>query len=485
MVVGKLVTSVITFLITIYIVRRLSVSDYGIYNVLLVVMGYVGLFSSLGLPSIFQRYIPEFHKRKEISNSKRLITRGSLWRIILSAIFVLLVILFSDQVGRLFKIDNWFNYLKLFSLGIIFSLEAELLSIALTSLFLHKYFVISNILYVSMRAGVLYFLLKAGWGLKGLLLGEVAAYGILLAMVTYCYYSKFSRLNTVNNKTAFPMKRLFRYGGFSYFNEMGAAILAVSTDFLVISAFLGPIAVGIYAFAHRAINLISRWMPSNLLIEVIRPAFFTRYTETNDVNELGRMFNLLGKFIAFFVFPLTTGIFVLGDKLIMYVFDPKYLSSLTVLWIMAVFTVLYSFEYPLGFVMQSIGRVEIMLFSKIFAVYNLVADLLVVKPFGVIGIALATCSAVLFKDLFIYAFTQKYTHLSIDFKGFGIIAINSVLMALVLYPLRRWTVNISSFFLVGFIGVVIYFIVAHFNKGFSAQERRIVNKILPKPISTF
>jgi O-antigen/teichoic acid export membrane protein len=448
-------------------------------------MGYIGVFSSFGLPSVFQRYIPEFREQRETSNIKKLVIRGSLWRITLSTVFVLLVILFASQVGRLFKIDNWLNYFKLFSLGIIFSLEGSLLAIALTSLFLHKYFVISNIVYVFTRVGVLYFLLKAGWGIEGLLLGEVAAYGILMMMFAYCYYSKFSRSNTIKNKPPFPMKRLFRYGGFSCFNEIGAQILAVSTDFFVISAFLGPIAVGIYAFANHVINLISRWMPTNLLIEVIRPAFFTRYTQTNDVNELGRMFNFLGKFIAFFLFPLTTGTFVLGDKLIMYVFDSKYLSSLKVLWIMAAFTALCSFEYPLGFVVHSIERVEIMLFSKIFAVYNLVADLLVVKPFGVIGIALATCSAVLFKNLFIYAFTQKYTHLSMDFRGFGIIAINSVLMALLLYPLRRWTVDIRSFILVTLVGLVIYFTVAHFNKGFSAEERRIINKILPRPIFTF
>ncbi|GAH73374.1 unnamed protein product, partial [marine sediment metagenome] len=181
-IVGKLASSIAKFLTTIYILRMLSVNDYGIYNVLLAVMGYIGIFSSFGLLNIFQRYIPEFHERREIANLKKLITQGSLLMIILSAAFVLLAILFSSQVGRLFKIDNWLTYFKLFSLGIIFCVEGELLGIALTSLFLHKYFTISKIVYVYMRALVLYFLLKAGWGLNGLLLGEVAAYGILMTM---------------------------------------------------------------------------------------------------------------------------------------------------------------------------------------------------------------------------------------------------------------------------------------------------------------
>ncbi len=485
MIVGKLVTPIIGFLITIYIIRKLSVTEYGIYNILLAVMGYIGLFSSLGLPSIFQRYIPAFNEGKQISNLKKLITQGSLLRIILSALFVLFVIVFSNQVGRFFKIGDWSGYFKIFSLGIIFSLESSLLSTALTSLFLHKYFVISNTLYVVIRAALLYFLLKLGFGLNCLLIGEVVCYGILMIMF-FCFYNfRFARLNKVNEKEVFPLKRLARYGGFSYFNEMGATILSVSTDFFVISVFLGPAAVGIYAFANRTMQMLSRWMPHNLVQEVIRPTFFTRYTQTHDNKELEKMFNFLTKFTAFFLFPLAVGTFVLGDKLIIYIFDPKYLSSLKILWIVAIFTALNSFMFPTGLVLQSIEKVQILLFSKIFAVYNLIADLLVVKTYGIIGIALVTGSAILFKNIFMYAFVRKYSGLAIDFKSLGIIAVNSLLIGLLLYLVRKMVVNIPSFILVIIIGVAVYFVIGYFNKTFSKDERKIINKILPKPFFNF
>jgi len=484
-IVGKLVTPIVTFLTTIYIVRMLSVNDYGVYNVLLAVMGYIGIFSSFGLPSIFQRYIPEFHERREIANLKRLITKGSLLMMTLLAVFILLVILFSGQLGRLFKIDNWPNYFKLFSLGIIFSLEGSLLAIALTSLFLHKYFVISNIVYVFTRAGVLYFLLKAGWGLEGLLLGEVAAYGILMMAFAYCYYSKFSRLNTINSKPSFPMRRLFRYGGFSYLNEMGVMILDVSTDFLVISIFLGPLAVGIYSFANRVSELFSRILPHTLLQEVIRPSFFTKFAQTNNQKDLQKMGNLLVKTIAFCSIPLTFGVFVLGDKTILHVFDPKYISSLKVLWIVATFLTIRAFRFPLGLILQATEKVNIIFYSKIFSVYNLILDLIVVKFWGITGIALVTGSAILFQNLFMYFFVYKYIRLRLCMRPLAIIALNSMMMSLSIFWLRKYIVGFASLIVIAILGVMIYLGIAFLNKAFTHEERSIVNSIIGKPVFVF
>ena len=112
---GKAVTPVITFLITVYLVRRLSVGEYGIYNVMLASMMYIGLFSSLGLLNVFQRYIPEFRERRETSNLKTLVGQGLLWRLVLSGVIIVCVILFSDQIGKLLKIGAYIEYFQIMS----------------------------------------------------------------------------------------------------------------------------------------------------------------------------------------------------------------------------------------------------------------------------------------------------------------------------------------------------------------------------------
>jgi len=475
---------VINFLITIYIIRKLSINDYGIYNILLAIMGYVALLSSLGLPGVFQRFIPEFYQKGQIGKLKKLVEKGLLWRFIMCGGIILVILLFSDQIGELFKFQEAFRYIAVFSIGIIFFLESGLLSTTITSCFHHKMYLIAQIVYVLFRASILYFLLSTGKGLVGLLVAESISYGILF-LVQFFFYRRFLSAHSIDKGFELPFRRLLRFGGFSYFNEVGAQILSVTTDFFIISAFLGPIAVGIYSFANRILTLTSRVLPQSMFVNIIRPAFFVKYVQDDDPKQINRMFNFLMKIIAFFTFPLVTGIILLGDKLIIYIFDPKYLESLTVLWIVAAFTGINFFLDPIGLVLQSKEKVQILFYSKIFAIYNLIADLLVVKTYGIIGIAVVTGSAVLFKNLFCYFYAKKYASITIELKSLVIIAINSLLMVLVLYPLRPKIQNITSFILVVIIGAFIYFLAAYFNKAFSKSERNMLNQILPRPIFVF
>jgi len=482
---GKLLNPIVTFLITGYIIRHISISDYGVYNILIAVMGYVGLLSALGLLNIFQRYIPDFFHQKEYSHVKVLVRNGCFYRLILSLLIIGLLILFSGQTGKLFKIDGYIDYFKLFALGIVFFLEAELIGLALTSLFLHKYFVLSHIVYIWSRAAILYFSLRNGGNLNTLLLCEVIAYCLLFVIQGYLYITRFEKRYPSDSHSAFPLKRLMRYGTFSYFNEMGEQILDVSTDFFVISSFLGSQSVGLYAFANQVMRLLSKWMPHMMIMDVITPTFFTRYSQKQNPSELVLMFHLLFKFISFFFIPMFFGIVVLGDKLIIHFFDVKYLDALHVLYIVAFFTLLSAFDSPLGLVVQSVEKVEIHFIGKIFSVYNLIGDLLVVKPYGIVGVALVTGSAILFKNILTYFYIRRHVSFSIQIKPMLKITFNSVVMGLAIYFLRSIVVDVISFLITVLLGGIVYFLLSAINRSFDPKERDIINKIIGKPLFMF
>jgi len=324
-----------------------------------------------------------------------------------------------------------------------------------------------------------------GLGLKGVLVSEVAASGILLILLVSCYYTKFANLHSAERKTPFPMKRFLRYGGFSFLNQIGGVALNVSTDFFVISVFLGPAAVGIYAFANKIITLFSRYLPNTVLQDVITPAFFTKYAQSGDPRDLGKMINLLIKLKVFFFFPFTIGIIMLGDKMVFHIFGEKYLNSVAPLCIVAIFTAMGACLTSIGLILKATEKVEILLYGKIFAVYNLIGDLIVVKPFGILGIAAVTSSAVLFEKLFYYIYARKYTNLQLDWGGLFTILVNSLLMGLLLYPLRTMITDIYKFILATLIGSAGYAIIAYFNKGFSSEERGLMNKVITKPVFVF
>ncbi len=471
--------------VTTYIIRSLTVKDYGIYAVLYSLIGYVSVIGSLGIPAVCQRFVPEALQQKEYSLIKQLVFRGLILRVVLSVATVCMILLFHGPIGRLLKVDGFVGYFSIFAWGIVLSLEASLLTSVLHSLFLHKYSVIASTLYTIFRGGCVCVLLTMGLGIRGVLWAEVAAWGLWALLQYLAYYFQFARLHTGGEETALPLYRYVRYGGLSSLNDIGGSILGVSTDFFIITVFLGPEAVALYAFADRVIRIFAHVLPHVVLIDVIRPTFFTKYAESRNKQHLAAMFNLLVKIGAFCVIPLAAGMLVLGDKMIAIVFKPEYLTAKWILWLLMAFTTINIFAQPTGLVLQAVEQVQINLYSKIFAIYNLVVELLVIQWFGVTGVVLVTCSAVLFKNLFCYYYAKKYAGLRIDWRSLGTIAANAVIMMLVLWPLRQFVDTFVSLSAVVVVGMLVYLVSSWYNKAFNSQERGYINRIVGWPVCGF
>lgn len=480
----KLIITIINILIIIYIVRKLTIIDYGLYNLLYALIGYLTLFSSMGLLNVFQRFIPEYYAKKEYSKVKILFKYGIIIRFMLAVIFIIILLIFGNFLNHLFKIDNFNEYIKFFLFGIILFLEVQVVEVTLSSLLHNKSIMISYLIATIFRAIITYFLLERNTGLKGLLLAETLFYALLLVIQLFFYYSSFSLKHSSSDKTV-SIKRLLRYSGFSYLDEIGWTILDVKTDFFIISSFLGPTMVGLYAFANQFIESVSKVMPFKIMRPLIRTVFFSKFSENYGIYQIIQKFNLLTKFIAFISFPIFLGIIVYGDKIIMHLFDSKYLPALHLLWIFAGFMMIISLQFPLQLVVQAVEKVEISFYSKIFSIYNLIGDLLVVQLFGILGVALVTCSARLFQFIFIFWHIRKFVPLTIDLQPLAKIFVNSLIMMAVLYLVKNFVNNTITLIVCLALGLITYLSSSFVNKSFFVEEREIINKLLPRPIFVF
>jgi O-antigen/teichoic acid export membrane protein len=471
--------------VTTAIIRSLSVEDYGVYALLFAALGYTGLFASFGIPQVFHRFIPEAFQRKDYTLVKQIVWRGLILRLVLSICVVLVMLVCSGPIGRLLGVEDWNRYFAVFALGMVAFLEVGLLSAALHGMFMHQYSVIGNIVWMLMRGVGVAVVLATRGGLVAVLWVEVLAWTCWLLVLCYFYYTRFARVHPVQQADTFPFKRFLRYSGFSFFNEVGTSILSVATDFIVLSIFLGPVAVGVYGFCDRIMRMFLHCLPHIVLRDVVRPAFFAKYTESGDAKQLEGMFNFLVKSGAFFLFPLAMGIWVLGDKLILYAFGAKYADAYLPLCVVVGFTAINSFAEPTGLVLQSLEKVNIQFYSKVFAIYNLVGDLLVAKPFGVLGVALVTSSAVLFKNLFCLHYSRRYSGIDIDWRGLAIICVNTLAVGILLLSFRRFIFGLWSLILSICVGVLFYLCLAVVNRSFTSDERSLVNRVLPRPVFVF
>ena len=477
-------TPLINLLIAIYIIKKLSIAEYGIYSLLYALISYLALFSSMGLLNVLQRYIPEYSRKKHYSSIKKLFQYSLTIRLVLAVIFICLLLIFKNPINQLFKINNFDEYLKVFIIGIVLFLEIQVIEATLSSLLLNKSIMISYILATFVRAAVTYFFLERNLGLIGLLYAETIFYGTLLISQLISYHTRFS-VKFPATPEKLPMRRLFRYSGFSYFDEIGWTILDVKTDFFIISTFLGPTMVGLYGFANQFVESISKVMPFKILRPLIRSIFFFKFTENNKASQLNQHFNFLVKLIAFISFPVFMAVMVIGEKIIIFLFDPKYLPALPLLWIFTGFMLIISFQFPLQLVVQAVEKVEITFYSKIFSIYNLIGDILIIRIFGIIGVALVTCSARLFQFIFVLYYIKKHVPLKFNIKALTKIIMNALVMTIALYLLNPYVTNIATLILIVIVGSIIYFGLSLFNKSFIDEERAIINKLLPRPLFVF
>jgi O-antigen/teichoic acid export membrane protein len=176
---------------------------------------------------------------------------------------------------------------------------------------------------------------------------------------------------------------------------------------------------------------------------------------------------------------VAAGIFLLGDRMIAVLFDPKYMEALHVLWIAAAFTVLNAVSFPLGLVVEAVEKVEIHLYAKIFSIYNLAGNLLVIHTLGIEGIALVTSSAVLFKNLYTFIRIRKWVRFSIDGKAFLKILMNTGVMCIPLYFLRDAAQNIPGLFFSVLAGMLLYALCSMLNRVFSPWERGQLQRLIP------
>lgn len=480
-----LIGSFVGFFITAYIVRKLPIYEFGIYNLLFSLLIYSSLFASFGLPQLFQRFVPEYYQKEQFSKLKIFIKKGLIICLASSFIFVGSIFIFSDDISYLINADGWSGYFNIFGFGIIFFLEINLVNLALNGMFLHKYSVMGQIFWALFRGVVITLVLNKGWGLMGVIWAEVIAWGGWLCVVFFFYWLKFSRVYKIKDKETLPYRRFFAFGGYSFFNEVGSSILSVATDYFVISIFLGPVAVGIYGFCDRVLRMFERCLPHLVLRDIINPAFISRYVQSKDDIHLSQMFNFLTKMGAFFLFPFTVGIYVLGDAMIAYVFDVKYLNAFIPLCIMASFIAVNVFMHPIGLVLQAIEKVNVLFYSKIFAIYNLVGDLLVVDRYGIVGISLVTGTSVLFKNIFCLYYARKFSNLRIEWLNYFKIILNSTFLGLILFSMKIYVTSILSLIIVLLFGNLLYLLLSVFNRCFSEYERNVVNEIIGKKIFLF
>jgi len=477
-VIFKTLSQIMAIAAMVLLVRILSEHDYGVYNLLYSIISLLGMIASFGLANTLQRYIPEYYSRKEFKVANTLFRISSIIRLLSNVVVLGLGLIFWEQIAPFLKIGDYKSYFILFTVIILLHMQRGLLEICLNSYFLQKYSKGFSSVFVLIKACGYSIALWKNWDLWHILSIDLIAYVFVFAILQYIYCKKIpANEGSLEKIPKEETKRLKRYAFFYNFNDAGSSLLNANFDNFVIAMYLNPIAVGGYGFCVRISKMIERILPVNYFQEVIRPSFFSMSANVK-IKQINSFYQILIKLTYIFQIPVFFFIALLGEEFIKIIFGGKFLSYAFILSGIYLFGVINSFQIPLGLVVQFKEKADIVLYSKMFAAYNLIADIILIKYWGVWGAVIATGTAILAKNLFIWYFVKKEASFAGMGRFFVKIALFWTFIASITLVLKLFIGNPVLLLITGTFIFVLSFIMHLRLSLFTEYEKNMLKKLI-------
>ena len=237
-------------------------------------------------------------------------------------------------------------------------------------------------------AGVNVAVLLAGYGLPEL----VAATTIvrILSYIAYALnaYRVFPGLRI--RASHFRRERLREVTGFSVYILIIdlANKLNYSTDAVVVGVFLGTSAVAIWAVAQRLIEIVQR------ITDQLNAALFPVVVDNSTVQRLDRLQQILiqGTRLSLgMVVPLATVLGLTARPLVLLWVGPQFTDSVNVIYILSMVVALRVGNATSSVILKGSDLHRFLAFSNLgMAIGNLILSVLLVRIYGLIGVAIGT-----------------------------------------------------------------------------------------------
>ena len=404
----RLLSQITTPLALIIQVRGMTEHDFGVYSLLYTFIPVVGTLLSLGLEQVMMRYQPEYLRAGNKRGAAWLMRRIALGRLSTNIVLICVVLLCWNLIAPLFKLTPYRGTFALFSLLILIQFQSRILQLALSSHMMHRYSVgstttLSVVKFVTY--GALY--LTHHFTIEAAIFSDMFAYGCAYALLRYVYNKRCLTPEARGEYKPSPeeRKRLFRYGLYNNFNDAGVFLLYSTVDNFFIAAYLDTHSVGIYSFYSRLRQMVLNVLPAKQFENIVQPMFFAIPADQADRN-VPRYFSFLLNMNFLLQWPALAFATAYHHEIVQLIFHGKFIEASWLLPVVMGFATLNVVADPVSLVAQYEEKAHVLLMSKLFAGYNVLAMFLLVPWLGIYGAAIAAGTAQTAKNLFVWWYVR-------------------------------------------------------------------------------
>lgn len=405
----RAVSQVATILAYILQVRGMSQEDFGVLNLLYACIPVISTAASFGLEQTLRRFQPEYLRAENRSAAAWLVRFVASARFGSNVILLSLLLLSWNHVAPLFKLTPYRAEFVVFCALVLLHFQARILQLTLAAHMMHRYSVGSMaVLAVVKCVGYVGLYQTNTFTLVNAIVIETVGYAVAYLSMAFVYRHKCASrsLAAGGAPDRDERRRLGRYAVLHNFNDAGSLMLTSKTDNFFIAAIADPISVAVYAFYTRLNAMASHLLPGGLFSNVVDPLFFS-VPVVDAKARLPQYFTLLLNLNLAVQWPILAFAAAYHFELVSVIFGGKFVSHSWMLPLVVGFGALNVIASPVTLVAQYHERAGILLVGKVFAIYNAVALVVLIPVAGVYGAAIATGTAQLMKNVFVWWFVRE------------------------------------------------------------------------------
>lgn len=477
------VTAFITLAMTPFVIYSLGDKMYGLWIFVGSFMGYYGLMD-FGLNTAVQRFLSHAIGLKDNPEANKVINTAFYVFAFLGIIVLIISIMLAYFMPILIKnISDVYTFrVVVLILGINFAIgfPMRIFYGILNSYLRYEVSTIIELIKVVIRALFIIIFLKNGYGV------------IALAVITSVFDISGFAIRYFSIKALFPfiifskayfdkkkIKQLFEYSIYTFIAQI-ADQLRFNVDNLVITIFIGLNPVTLYSIASRLIKYFMQFMAS--AIGIVMP-LFSQYEAKGDYDSIRDKFILMSK-ISCYLSVLIGGLLIIFGKVFIERWvGIKYLNAYTILLILLFPFIFDVMQIPGNNLLYGLSKHKYYSISNsIEGVINLILSIVLVKRYGLYGVAIGTAIPMIVIKLLVQplytckvigmSWKKFYISLMIPafFSAVGIVFLYWLIIRHLISPSY---LSIICLILVG----VVFFGLAIFKIGLGTQEKNYFKNI--------
>jgi O-antigen/teichoic acid export membrane protein len=400
LVVGRIVTLLLTTATQIVIVRSLTMSDFGAFSYALALVAAGRTVLSLGQGRLLSRFMAKYEEHQDYDRmfGAVLLAVGTI--VVTSLVGLAVFLGFPGQLLNVYDPATVQVVLILLLLAPLEALDQVFINIfavfsAPGAIFFRKYLFTPGL-----RLGVVVALALTGASVEFLAIGYVAA-GLVGLAVSLAVLVRVLRERGLLEKLRprhlrLPFKEVFSF-----------SMPMITGELLQLSLVVGGVLVlGHYHPADEVASYRAVFNPARLNTAVLGafvPLFLplaARLFERRDIDGLRRTYWHTGAFVAVLTFPIFMLTGPLAHDLTLLLFGPRYSDSAVVL---ALLSIGYYFNTALGFnayTLQVCARLRFLVGVNLsVATLNIGLSILLVPRYGAVAVAVANLAALVIQNL--------------------------------------------------------------------------------------